>query len=335
MQGQHHHKSKEAGKKAKKQKHTWKTAAHTSINDWSSEDSDGAAAAPMAQLPARLSHSDEDEPQEGAAASADAPARNVASPSTTARKSTGTKAGYRRQKKVGSKGKKARVGRRSEEVHAKVNDWTSDDSSDAGPAPLPDLLDSMSDSESDSHAANRTGQAAQVQPGTAKPASNGTQMQESHVATGSAPPRPLTGDDVKGIRSNVGPARVESDDEQQTKHAKRRGRLRKARASPAAASATEWGVEDSMVGEEVAAPDPGADDVMVELEDDLSDNDDGRSSEAGGPAGLGNTTQKADMTSTKAEKEKKTRKKRRAVSGEQGGSQHGADETLGSVDRAR
>lgn len=213
QQDQHKKVRKRSSKKAKRQKKHGKKAAHTNINDWSSDDSDDAQPAPLPDQLDPMSDSDHDTGHEAANA---AVADKVQSATATARKdSTQRKTGDRKRKG----GSSCRGEKQKRSGNGKATDWTSDDSSDAQPAALPDQLDAMSDSDDDKH-------------DEAAAAAFGKAQSTSAKAKAGSP-------------------------HQKAEATKRKGRLRKARASP------QQGQQPAI------AADQEAGDVMVDLEDDV------------------------------------------------------------------
>lgn len=257
-QSQHDSKRRKGGssKKGKKQKRQDKKAARTNINDWSSDDSDEAAPAPMPDQLQSMSDSDNDNNQEAAVADAAAAKASKARAESAKGKKDGKlqKAGDRKRKGGSNKGKERKSTGKERAAPAQVTDWTSDDSSDAEPAPLPDQLDSMSDSDPETQAAGRGCKAVGLDAGTARQA--GKQHGSSHRSQSPDELPAALGQGNDGI--DASPARDISDSghQQQAKRAKRKGRLRKARASPGQAQLAK-------------ISNPEADDIMVELEDDV------------------------------------------------------------------
>ena len=253
---QHDSKSRKGGssKKGKKQKRQDKKGASTNINDWSSDDSDEAAPAP---LPDQLSNSDDDNNQEAAAAAAAAAKASKARAASAKGKTDGKlqKAGDRERRGGGNKGKRKESTGKKRAAPAQVTDWTSDDSSDAEPAPLPDQLDSMSDSDPDTQAAGRSRKAA-VGRDAATARQAGKQHGSSHRSQLPDDLPAALGQGSEGIDASPAGEVSDTEHQQQAKRAKRKGRLRKARASLGQ-------------GQQAEAATSEADDIMVELEDDV------------------------------------------------------------------
>ena len=242
-QSQHDSKRRKSGssKKGKKQKKQAKKGAHTNINDWSSDDSDEAPPAPMPDQLDSMSDSDDDNNQEAAAAAAVAAKASKAKAASAKGKKDGKlqKAGDRKRRGGSNKGKERKSTGKERAAAAQVADWTSDDSSDAEPMPLPDQLDSMSDSDPDTQAAGRH------QAGKQHGSSHRSQLPDDLPA-------------ALGRGSDASPADdvPDSERQQQAKCAKRKGRLRKAAASPGQ-------------GQQAEAVLSEAEDIMVEVEDDV------------------------------------------------------------------
>ena len=259
-QSQHDSKRRKgsSSKKGKKQKRQDKRAARTNINDWSSDDSDEAAPAPMPDQLDSMSDSDLDNNQEAAAAAAAAAAdASKAKAASTKGKQDGKlpKAGDKKRRGGSNIGKEGKSTGKERAAAAQVADWTSDDGSDAEPAPLPDQLDSMSESDPETEAAGRHRSAVVGRDSTtAKQA--GKQHRSSHRSQSPDDLPAALGQGSDGI--DASPAADVSDNErqQQAKRAKRKGRLRKAGASPGQ-------------GQQAEAATTEVDDILVELEDDV------------------------------------------------------------------
>jgi len=259
-QSQHDSKRRKGGssKKVRKQKKQDKKGARTNINDWSSDDSDEAAPAPMPNQLHSMSDSDDENNQEAAAAATAAAAKASKARAESAKgKKDGKlqKAGDGKRRGGSNKGKERKSTGKERAAAAQVTDWTSDDSSDAEPAPLPDQLDSMSDSDPDTQAAGRHRNAV-VGPDAATARQAGKQHGSSHRSRlpDDLPAALDQGSD--GIDASPAGDVSDSERQQQAKRAKRKGRLRKARASPGP-------------GQQAEAATSEADDIMVELEDDV------------------------------------------------------------------
>lgn len=146
--------------------------------------------------------------------------------------------------------------------HARASDWTSDDSSDAQPEKIIDNLQPMSESDADSPEGNRPGKGSGKAPGMGasslgKQGKKQLSEEKSHAQAGSSPAKH---DSHRAQHpeeeEDWGQRAVTADDEAQlAQQAKRKGRLRKARASPGPA-------RHAAAGREV-------DDLMVDLEDDF------------------------------------------------------------------
>ena len=154
---------------------------------------------------------------------------------------------HRKRKSSGSAGKQAHAKR------AAASDWTSDDSSSAEPETVPDQLEPISDSDvEDSQGRDRP---ASTSATAHQKASSQRQGMKKEVAGLSQqdPPRAQVGPEGGADRGRS--AAVSDAEAPPAQQAKRRGRLRKARASPAPA-------QHAAAGQE-------ADDIMVDFEDDL------------------------------------------------------------------
>ena len=259
-------KSSSASKRTKKQKRADTKAGHTNINDWSSDDSSSAEHATKQDEPHATSDSDEVNADAAAlgrrheAASAGKQKKQQAEQQSAGRKSKKKSSGGTRRhgKRKSSGGAK----NRAHAKHARAGDWTSDDSSDAQPERIIDNLEPMSDSDADNHEGNRldTG-SAKAQGMLASPLGKQCKKQFSEEKSLAQPDS--SSSPAKHVSRRASDAEEEedwgqqaamSDDEvQPAKQAKRKGRLRKARASPGRPAAA---------GREV-------DDVMVDLEDDI------------------------------------------------------------------
>ena len=239
-----------SSKTSKKQCKQDKQGARTNINDWSSDDSDEAAPAPMPDQLDSMSDSDDENNQKAAAAAKASKARAASAKGNKDNKLQ--KAGDRKRRGGSSKGKERKS---TGKERAAPADWTSDDSSDAEPAPLPDQLDSMSDSDPDTQAAGRIRNAV-VRPDAATAKQAGKQQGSSHRAQSPADLPAALSQGIDGIDASPADDVSDSEHQQQAKRAKRKGRLRKARASPGQ-------------GQQAEAATSEADDIMVELEDDV------------------------------------------------------------------
>ena len=256
-QSQHATKRRKGGssKTSKKQNRQDKKGARTNINDWSSDDSDEAAPAPMPDQLNSMSDSDDEDNQKAAAAAAATAAKASKARAASAKGKKDNKlqkAGDRKRRGGSNKGKERKS---TGKERAAPADWTSDDSSDAEPAPLPDQLDSMSDSDPDTQTAGRTRNAV-VRPNAATAKQAGKQQGSSQRSQSPDDlPAPL-GQNSDGIDASPADDVSDSERQQQAKRAKRKGRLRKARASAGQ-------------GQQAEAAASEADDIMVELEDDV------------------------------------------------------------------
>ena len=244
-------KKSSSSKKAKKQMQHGKKVAHTNINDWSSDDSADAGPVPLADQLNPMSESDSDVGRieadvttTGRPASASAPSKKQLGQNRQAKNS--------KPKGGSSKGDK----QKKSEKKKSACDWTSDDSSDAQPSPLPDQLDSMSDSESDSHAANVGGKVVAGADSRSARMKSGPQNSSKQVMPEAAPQGtvPKRGGAPDAADTDASPGQQKSAGQQQ--QAKRKGRLRKARASP------EQDTHAVAAGAE-------AEDIMVDLDDDV------------------------------------------------------------------
>ena len=251
-QSQHATKRRKGGssKTSKKENRQDKQGAHTNINDWSSDDSDEAAPAPMPDQLNSMSDSDDEDNQKAAASAKASKARAASAKGKKDNKLQ--KAGDRKRRGGSSKGKERKS---TGKERAAPADWTSDDSSDAEPAPLPDQLDSMSDSDPDAQAAGwirntvvRRDAANAKQAGKQQGSSHRSQLPDDSPAA--------LGQGSDGIDASPADDVSDSERQLQAKRAKRKGRLRKARASPGQ-------------GQQAEAAASEADDIMVELEDDV------------------------------------------------------------------
>ncbi|KAL3161372.1 hypothetical protein ABBQ32_010265 [Trebouxia sp. C0010 RCD-2024] len=249
-------KKSSASKKAKKQKRDGEKASHGNINDWSSDDSGDAEPAPGPDQVSPMS--DRQEHQEDAPADkrerASAGKKKQSDQQSAGRKRS--KAGelaHRKSKSSGSTGKHAHA------KHAKASDWTLDDSSGAEPETIPDHLEPMSDSDvDDSRQSDRAASTSARRQHNV--ASSLHQHGKKQVAGMRMPAEPSQQDPPraqmgKGNPDRGQPAAISDDEALPAQQAQRRGRLRKARASPASA--------------QYAAAAQEADDIMVDLEDDL------------------------------------------------------------------
>lgn len=252
-------KNSSASKKAKKQKRIDKKASHANINDWSSDDSADAQPAPMQDQPSAMSGS-----HEADAVQASADKHEAAPAGKQKKKQQGEQqsAGRKRKKKskggTGSHGKRKSGG--SAKRHARAGNWTSDESSDVQPEKIVDNLEPMSDSDADSQGGSK--------PGAAKDtvASSLGKQGQLYVTSKKSLAQPDSSNSPAERGPNrVSPAEEEEDwgqsaatsghEMQPAQQAKRKARLRKARASPGPAQHAAAGSE--------------ADDLMVDLEDDV------------------------------------------------------------------
>lgn len=253
-------KKSSASKKAKKQKRDSKKASSANINEWSSDDSSDAE---PALGPDQVSPmSDRQEHQEGASADK----RDPASAGKKKKQSDQHSAGRKRKSKAGDTAHRKRkssgsTGKHTHAQHAKASDWTSDDSSGAEPETIPDNLEAMLDSDVDDN--QQHDRAASTSGGSRTHHNVASSVHQQGKKQGAEMRMPAGSSHQNPPRSQVfvfggdrGQPAALSDDEVQPAHqAQRRGRLRKARASPAPA--------------QHAAAAQEADDIMVDLEDDL------------------------------------------------------------------
>ena len=236
-----------SNKRSKTQTRHSKKAVHANIHDWSSDDSQDAAPVPMPDQLDSMSDSDDDKGQE-AAAEAAATARKAKTAAANVRTNSKQQKGEGRKRKGGSsKGQeKKKLAKKTAAAPAKVTDWTSDDSSDGRPLPIADQLDSMSDSDSDTQAAGQAHTAA------AGPDAAAAKQASKRHANGRTSKLSAPGN----AGSGASPIKAVAEDEQQpAEHAKRKRRLRKARASPDP-------------GQQAEVLSLVADDIMVQLEDE-------------------------------------------------------------------
>ena len=248
-------------KKAKKQK---RKASHANIDDWSSDNNTDAEPVPLPDQLDPMSDSDNDKAEQAAAAAASDDKADSGLAGKKKRRGEQRSAGHNRKSKgsssKGGRKKKSRATAKQSvrSEHAKVNDWTSDDSSDAQPEQIADEMEPMSDSDADNDQADSRGGAA----ATKDPISAATSKQKRKAVAGGRPAESNTTSSLAqhdqgrtvdeeedwgqaAAASNTGPSQ----------HAKRKGRLRKARAPPDPAQQAAAGSE--------------ADDIMVDLEDDV------------------------------------------------------------------
>ena len=254
-----------ASKQAKKQKRDGKQAGHANINDWSSDDSSDVEPAVVQDQLNAMSDRNRIDAGEGAAAHKG----EVTSAGKKKRQQGEQQSAGRKKKRKGgvaTHGKRKSSGSAKKHAHAKTSDWTSDDSSDAQPETILDELEPMSDSDVDSQGGNRTG------PKTAtnalhKVASFRGKQSETHVvekkrhAQPGSTASPSQHDSHRALNEEEEedwgqPAAMADDNVQPAQQAQLKGRLRKARASPVQARHAAAGNE--------------ADDIMVDLEDDVS-----------------------------------------------------------------
>ena len=246
--------------KTKKQKRDDTKSGHTNINDWSSDDSLSAENAAMQAEPHAGSDSDEVNADDMAsgdgheAASAGKQKKQQAEQQSAGRKSKKKSSnGMRRSGKRKSSGgakKQAHV------KHARAGDWTSDDSSDAQPEKIIDNLEPMSESDADSQEGNRLGMVTS----SLRKQSKEQLSKEKSLAQPDSSSSPAKHDSYRAPDAEEEEdwrqqAAMSDDEVQPAKQAKRKGRLRKARASPGPA-------QHAAAGREV-------DDIMVDLEDDV------------------------------------------------------------------
>ena len=286
--------SKHTHQKAQKQKKQKTQASHANINDWSSDDSSDAEPATMRdQLKPMSDSSNDDRHAEADAAAAaevsdkelsvlaaqplmskkkrralhasavHAESANKADSAKAApsRQHAGKQSASRKKRKSSTShrgpAKKTNVDRAQEgstSQHAKVTDWTSDDSSDAQPEPMPDNLHPMSESDAESQEDKQLRKAAastHTNFAAARKQVLGTHAQSD---TSASPP------DGNMLEGEEDRNRAADESISEAQHAKRKSRLRKARA-PALSPAQH------------AAAVPEANDIMVDLEDDLPEDE--------------------------------------------------------------
>ena len=249
--------------KAKKQKRNEKKVSHAHINDWSSDDS--AEPVPMQDQPVAMS--DSDEANADKAASVDKHAVALAVKQKKKQQGEQQSAGHKRKKK-GKGGNETHSKRKSggsakrhaHAKHARASDWTTDDSSDAQFEKIIDNLEAMSESDADSQEGNRpnavkhTVASSLGKQGQKQVAEKKSLAQQSSSAERD-PHRVLAAEEEEEDWGQ--PAAMSGDEAQPAQQAKRKGRLRKARASPGPTQHAAAGSE--------------ADDLMVDLEDDIPD----------------------------------------------------------------
>ena len=259
-------KNSSASKKAKKHNRNEKKASHANINDWSSDDSADAEPAPMQDQPSAMSDSDEANAEE--AASADKHEVALAAKQKTKQQGEQQSAGRKRKKK--SKGIETHSKRKSSSgtakrhahaKHARASDWTSDDSSDAQSEKIVDNLEPMSDSDADSQQGNRpslrhTKASSLGKQGKKQMAERKSLAQpDSNSSPAERYPHRVLAAEAE--EDWVQPAAISGDEAQPAQQTKRKGRLRKARASSGPT--------------QHAAAGSDADDLMEDLEDDIPD----------------------------------------------------------------
>ena len=257
-------KSSSAGKKVKKQKRHDKKASHANINDWSSDDSSDVEPAPMQDQPSAMS--DNNEVNAAEAASTDK--HEVALTGKQKKKQQGKQqsAGHKRKKEsrgIETDRKQKSSGSAKKHAHAKharASAWTSDDSSDAQPEKIIDNLEPMSESDADSQAGNKSGAAEHMVASSSGRQGKQPGAEKKSLAQPNRSSSPAEQDSHRGSIAEEEedwgrPAAMSGDEAHPAQQAKRKGRLRKARASPGPT------VHAAAGGE--------ADDLMVELEDDI------------------------------------------------------------------
>lgn len=261
-------KSSSVSKKTKRQKRDDTKAGHTNINDWSSDDSLSAENAAMQDQPNAKSDSDEVNADEAALGDG----HKVASAGKQKKQQQAEQQSAGRKSKKKSSGGTRRSGKRKSSIgakkhaqtkHARAGDWTSDDSSDAQPERIIDNLEPMSESDADSQEGNRPGMDSEKALGMVT--SSLRKQSKEQLSKEKSLLQPDSSSSPAKHKSNRAPDAEEEEDWGQqaamsddevppAKQAKRKGRLRKARASPKPA-------RHAAAGREV-------DDIMVDLEDD-------------------------------------------------------------------
>ena len=225
--------------------------SHANINDWSSDDSaDAERAMPLPDHLDPMSDSEDNTAEAAAAAAAKAESASAgkrkkqqADQLSAGRKKS--KGGRSSSKAAGKHGDKARAHAK----HAKVNDWTSDDSSESQPQAIADQLEPMSDSDADVQEGDRpAAAAASERPSKQRRRKDSDSTEAAHDQSPQKHEHGRTAMGNSGGQADVTVRRA-------AQHAKRKGRLRKASASPVQAQA--------------AAAADAADDIMVDLEDDI------------------------------------------------------------------
>ena len=256
-------KNSSASNKAKKQKRDDQKASHANINDWSSDDSSDAEPAPIQDQ--RTAMSDDNEANADQAAVADK--HEVAATGKQKKQQQGKQQSAGRKRKKKSKGIKTDGKRKSWESakkhahakHARASDWTSDDSSDAQPERIIDNLEPMSESDVDSQAGNKSGAAKQMVASCSGRQGKKPVAKKKNLVPPNSSSSPAEGDPHRERAAEEEedwgqPAAKSGDQAHPTQQAKRKGRLRKARASP---------------GPTVHAAAGSEADLMVDLEDDV------------------------------------------------------------------
>lgn len=243
-------KKSSASKKGKKQKRDSAKGGHANINDWSSDDSSDAEPAPMPHRLNAMSDSHEEE-----VISVGKKKKQGDQQSAGRNKSKRGSTTHSKRKSSGKAAKQAQA------KHAKASDWTSDDSSDAHPEIIPDQLEPMSESDADDcqeHDRPTTTAAAAHDKGASylsqQRKKQAAEMRSTSELSQQDPPiAQVSGGERRSDWAQ--PAAMSEDEVPAAQQVQRRGRLRKARASPAPAHHAAAGQE--------------ADDIMVDLEDDV------------------------------------------------------------------
>lgn len=261
-------KSSSASKKTKKQKRDDRKASHANINDWSSDDSLSAEHAAVQDQPHVASDNDAVNADEAALGD-----RHEAASAGKQKKQQAEQQSVGRKRKKKSGGGTRRSGKRKSSggaknhayaKHARAGDWTSDDSSDAQPERIIDNLEPMSESDADSQEGNRPDTrspkahdtvASSLGKQSTKQLSKEKNPAQPDSSRSPAQPDSQRAQDAEEEEDWGQQAAMSDDETQPAQQAKRKGRLRKARASPGPA-------QHAAAGNEV-------DDLMVDLEDDV------------------------------------------------------------------
>lgn len=211
-----------------------------------------------------MSDSDEDKAGEAAVEAASNDKADSASAVNKKRRAEQQAAGHKRKSKGnsskagGNKKSRASAKQSARSEHAKVNDWTSDDSSDAQPEQIVNELEPMSDSDVEDQNTDSHNRAAATKGSVGAAASRQKKKQAAkNRHAESSTPSPLAQHQqgrTVDKEEDWGQAAAASD-MGHSQHAKRKSRLRKARASPEPAQQAAAGME--------------ADDIMVDLQDDV------------------------------------------------------------------